>query len=72
MICARILRQATVWPLVHALLFLPLAMVSLRAGIEQAPPELDEAAKALGSSPVRLFGRAASLLAGDRKNGATG
>ena len=33
------------------------AMVSLRAGIEQAPPELDEAAKALGSSPLRLFGR---------------
>jgi iron(III) transport system permease protein len=41
----------------YTLLFLPRAMVSLRAGIEQAPPELDEAAKALGSSPVRLFGR---------------
>ena len=41
----------------YALLFLPRAMVSLRAGIEQAPPELDEAAQALGSSPLRLFGR---------------
>jgi iron(III) transport system permease protein len=43
--------------LAYALLFLPRAMVSLRAGIEQAPPELEEAAKALGSSPLRLFGR---------------
>ena len=43
--------------LAYALLFLPRAMVSLRAGIEQAPPELDEAARALGSSPLRLFGR---------------
>jgi iron(III) transport system permease protein len=43
--------------LAYALLFLPRAMVSLRAGIEQAPPELDEAAQALGSSPLRLFGR---------------
>lgn len=41
----------------YALLFLPQAMVSLRAGIEQAPPELEEAAKSLGSSPIRLFGR---------------
>jgi len=41
----------------YALLFLPRAMVSLRAGIEQVPPELDEAAQALGSSPLRLFGR---------------
>jgi iron(III) transport system permease protein len=43
--------------LAYALLFLPRAMVSLRAGIEQAPPELEEAATALGSSPVRSFGR---------------
>jgi len=43
--------------LAYALLFLPRAMVSLRAGIEQAPPELDEAATALGSSPLRVFGR---------------
>ena len=55
---ARPIYQSTLLIVVaYALLFLPRAMVSLRAGIEQAPPELDEAAKALGSSPLRLFGR---------------
>jgi iron(III) transport system permease protein len=43
--------------LAYALLFLPRAMISLRAGIEQAPPELEQAAQALGSSPLRSFGR---------------
>ncbi|MDQ1740000.1 MAG: iron(III) transport system permease protein [Pseudonocardiales bacterium] len=55
---ARPIYQSTLLIVVaYALLFLPRAMVSLRAGIEQAPPELEEAAKALGSSPLRLFGR---------------
>jgi iron(III) transport system permease protein len=55
---ARPVYQSTLLIVVaYALLFLPRAMVSLRAGIEQAPPELEEAAKALGSSPLRLFGR---------------
>jgi iron(III) transport system permease protein len=55
---ARPVYQSTVLIVIaYALLFLPQAMVSLRAGIEQAPPELEEAAKSLGSSPVRLFGR---------------
>ena len=39
----------------YAVLFLPRALVNLRAGIAQAPPELDEASKALGQSPLRTF-----------------
>ncbi|HEX8081252.1 MAG TPA: iron ABC transporter permease [Jatrophihabitans sp.] len=55
---ARPIYQSTLLIVVaYALLFLPRAMVSLRAGIEQAPPELEEAAKALGSPPSRVFGR---------------
>ena len=34
----------------YALIFLPRALVSLRAGIAQAPPELEQAASALGRS----------------------
>lgn len=41
----------------YALLFLPRAMINLRAGMAQAPPELDEAARSLGTSPIRSFGR---------------
>ena len=37
--------------LAYALIFLPRALVSVRAGIAQAPVELEEAARALGRSP---------------------
>ncbi|MBG6183376.1 iron(III) transport system permease protein [Arthrobacter sp. CAN_A214] len=39
----------------YALLFLPRALVSLRAGIAQAPRELEEAARALGKPPLASF-----------------
>jgi iron(III) transport system permease protein len=37
------------------LLFLPRALVNLRAGLAQAPLELEEAARSLGISPFRAF-----------------
>jgi iron(III) transport system permease protein len=39
----------------HVLLFLPRALVNLRAGLAQAPKELDEAAQALGKPPLLAF-----------------
>jgi iron(III) transport system permease protein len=39
--------------LAYALIFLPRALVSVRAGIAQAPVELEEAARALGRSPLQ-------------------
>jgi iron(III) transport system permease protein len=39
----------------YVLLFLPRALVSLRAGLAQAPKELDEAAQALGKPPLVSF-----------------
>ena len=56
--------------LAYAILFLPRAMVSLRAGLAAAPPELSEAARALGTSGPGVVGRvvlplaAPSVLAG--------
>jgi iron(III) transport system permease protein len=41
----------------YSILFLPLAMVSLRAAIAQTPPMLDEAARALGARPATVFWR---------------
>jgi iron(III) transport system permease protein len=41
--------------LAYAMLFLPLALVSLRASIAQAPVELEQAAASLGRSPVRAL-----------------
>ena len=41
----------------YVLLFLPRALVSLRAGLAQAPKELDEAAQALGKPPLLSFVR---------------
>lgn len=41
--------------LAYAVLFIPLAMISIRAAIAQAPPELGEAARVLGDGPVRTF-----------------
>jgi iron(III) transport system permease protein len=39
----------------YVLLFLPRALVNLRAGLAQAPKELDEAAQALGKPPLVSF-----------------
>ncbi|MFC4265048.1 ABC transporter permease [Arthrobacter cryoconiti] len=39
----------------YALLFMPRALVNLRAGLAQAPKELDEAAQALGKPPLLAF-----------------
>ncbi|MDB5851320.1 MAG: iron transporter permease [Rhodoferax sp.] len=39
--------------LAYVLMFLPRALVSLRAGIAQAPVELEHAARSLGHSPLR-------------------
>jgi iron(III) transport system permease protein len=39
----------------YVLLFLPRALVNLRAGLAQAPKELDEAAQALGKQPLVSF-----------------
>ncbi|MET1087085.1 MAG: iron ABC transporter permease [Arthrobacter sp.] len=41
----------------YVLLFLPRALVNLRAGLAQAPKELDEAAQALGKPPLLAFVR---------------
>ncbi|WP_309107632.1 iron ABC transporter permease [Arthrobacter sp.] len=41
----------------YVLLFIPRALVNLRAGLAQAPKELDEAARALGKSPFMAFVR---------------
>ncbi|MDT0195225.1 iron ABC transporter permease [Arthrobacter sp. AB6] len=41
----------------YVLLFLPRALVNLRAGLAQAPKELDEAALALGKRPLVAFVR---------------
>ena len=37
----------------YAIMFLPRAMVSLRAAMAQAPPVLDDVAHALGAGPGR-------------------
>ncbi|MDE1172906.1 MAG: iron ABC transporter permease [Parvibaculaceae bacterium] len=39
----------------YALMFLPRALISLRASIAQAPVELEQAAGSLGRSPVRVL-----------------
>lgn len=39
----------------YVLLFLPRALVNLRAGLAQAPKELDEAAQSLGKAPLASF-----------------
>ena len=41
----------------YTILFIPRAMVSLRAGLAAAPPELSEAARSLGTPPVATFRR---------------
>ena len=47
----------------YALLFMPRALVNLRAGLAQAPYELDEAAQALGKPPLIAFLRVTLRLA---------
>lgn len=47
----------------YVLLFLPRALVSLRAGLAQAPKELEEAARALGRRPMAAFFRVTLRLA---------
>ncbi len=41
----------------YAILFIPRAMVSIRAAMAHAPEELTDAARALGDSPLRAFVR---------------
>lgn len=47
----------------YVLLFLPRALVNLRAGLAQAPVGLEEAAQSLGVSPARAFFRVTLRLA---------
>ena len=47
----------------YALLFMPRALVNLRAGLAQVPRELDEAAQALGKAPIVAFLRVTLRLA---------
>ncbi|SCK15333.1 iron ABC transporter permease [Vogesella sp. LIG4] len=49
--------------LAYLLMFLPRALVSLRAGIAQAPVELENAARSLGLSPARALWRVTLRLA---------
>ncbi|HEY1833238.1 MAG TPA: iron ABC transporter permease [Solirubrobacteraceae bacterium] len=41
----------------YAILFLPLAVVGVRAAVAQAPPRLEEIGRSLGSRPVDVFRR---------------
>ena len=41
----------------YAIMFLPRAMVSVRAALDQAPPVLDDVARALGSGPLETLRR---------------
>lgn len=41
----------------YTILFIPRAMISLRAGLAASPPELGEAARSLGSTPWQAFVR---------------
>lgn len=50
-----IYQSAIVLLAAYMLLFLPRALVNLRAGLSQAPRELDEAAQSLGRSPLVAF-----------------
>ena len=43
--------------LAYAIMFLPRAMVSVRAALDQAPPVLDDVAHALGSGPLETLRR---------------
>ena len=49
--------------LAYVLMFLPRALVSLRAGIAQAPPELEFAARSLGRTPAQALAQVTLRLA---------
>ncbi len=49
--------------LAYLLMFLPRALISLRAGIAQAPVELEQAARSLGKTPLQAFWRVTLRLA---------
>ncbi|NHA69252.1 ABC transporter permease [Phycicoccus flavus] len=50
-------QTAPVLVLAYAVLFVPRAMVTTRAAIAAVPPELGDAARALGDGPLRAFAR---------------
>ncbi|MGG5172651.1 ABC transporter permease [Pseudarthrobacter sp. J1738] len=50
-----IYQTSLVLVLAYVLLYLPRALVNIRAGLSQAPKELDEAARSLGKNPVMAF-----------------
>lgn len=50
-----IYQTAVVLVAAYVLLFMPRSLVNLRAGLAQAPKELDEAARALGKPPFAAF-----------------
>lgn len=54
----------------YVLLFMPRALVNLRAGLAQAPRELEEAAQALGTSPLRAFFKVTLRLSAPAAGGA--
>jgi iron(III) transport system permease protein len=56
-------QSSAVLVVAYAILFLPLAVVSLRAALEQAPPELLDAARALGVGPTGAVRRVLLPLA---------
>lgn len=49
--------------LAYMMMFLPRALISLRAGIAQAPVELEQAARSLGRSPAQALWRVTLRLA---------
>jgi iron(III) transport system permease protein len=52
-----IYQTAVLLVLAYAIMFLPRAMVSVRAALDQAPPVLDDVAHALGSGPLDTLRR---------------
>lgn len=52
-----IYQTATLLVAAYVILFMPRAMVSLRAALAQVPPELDDSARALGARPAAVLWR---------------
>jgi iron(III) transport system permease protein len=50
-------QTSTLLVLAYAVLFLPLALVALRASLVQAPPRYEEVARSLGQRPLSAFRR---------------
>jgi iron(III) transport system permease protein len=48
----------------YAVVFLPLALVAIRSGLQQAPPQLEEIARSLGESRLSAFFRVTLPLLG--------